>query len=415
MKKVFIGIIVLIVCVFISVWIIKEIQKYRFGYFVEGPNNGNSHNNCVLKLDNNNILYVKPNRLVEIYNSHNNKLLKTIDIPNKIKYQPKAILLQNNKLLLTAAYLENINTQFVDTIPNKKPDNRFKFDSMIVLNLDNGEIENIIQKKINQEYPFLSSDSFTLLNNGKVLIIGGINGEFVEDYNPKTNMSKLLNLKTSKISNNSIIPYATNQAFIFGTSVSNKAIRKNSKLINTDTVLVYDDKTETIKPAGITFSRIGPIVKQINENEILIIGGKLTECIKETKKLGKMQTTRCSPLQVDEIEIYNTNTHDSKIVANLLNQRKYEINANTTSFSVEFIDDNHRYLLITGGWKGDVAFRHPLNTSEILDLKKYKIFNGPNTKYAHYFHKMFHIGNGKVMIMDGKPELFKRADRSNNE
>ena len=62
MKKVFIGIIGLIAIIWL-IFFIKDIPKYRFGYFVEGPELKYEHKDAdVLKLENGNVLVLGANQ-----------------------------------------------------------------------------------------------------------------------------------------------------------------------------------------------------------------------------------------------------------------------------------------------------------------------------------------------------------------
>ena len=119
MKKVIIGIIGLIVLLWL-IFFIKDIARYRFGYFVEGPELKYEHRDAdVLKLENGNVLILGQNAHScptpeackdnimpvveipsEIYNAKTNKI-EELRLPNNIRYQAKGILLKNNRLLLT--------------------------------------------------------------------------------------------------------------------------------------------------------------------------------------------------------------------------------------------------------------------------------------------------------------------------
>ena len=239
MKKKYFVIAAVLIAIFLLIFTIKEIPKYRFGYFVEGPELKYQHSWAdVLKLENGNVLILGQNAHScptqeackdnimpvveipsEIYNAKTNKI-EELRLPNNIRYQAKGILLKDNRLLLTHAYDPSDNSypkvkKVGETI--KDIDLPYLYDSMAIVNLDVLKVERVLKKKINQKHlPNYKWTSFTLLENNKILIIDFSNNT-MEICNLENNTSKILsNTKINKEFGSVVIAKGKNKALIFG-------------------------------------------------------------------------------------------------------------------------------------------------------------------------------------------------------
>ena len=400
MKKVFIGIIGLIAIIWL-IFFIKDIPKYRFGYFVEGPELKYEHKDAdVLKLENGNVLvlganqhewpnqeenkktgYIGPSVSIkdmivketpsELYIVDENKFVD-FKMPHNILYQPKGMLLKNNKLLLTFAYHPNDKSIKYTEYGRIKRTAPFPYDSMAIIDLKTGQVEKIARKKINtNKEPYIDSTVFGLLENGKVVIIDTNNDFIVEVYNPDSNISEIVGKfdNLGHLSRAVAIPKGKDSLLIFGIFYS----------LNTEIggVLEYNDSTKTVKLVGKTLKQENPIVKRISNNEILIIGKE------------------------DKFEIYNTDTNTSKIVAKISkkNDRKNDSRLHKPSFSGAFI--NEKYFLITGGNNGSFPLTRVDRTSEVFDLKTNKVYMGPNMIRPTDNHKSISLGNENILLLGG--------------
>lgn len=368
--------IVIITCLFF------KLKQYQFGHFINGPITNYSHEilTDILTLDNGDLLILGSNchqnlynygslndmqineTPFEIYNPKENNFTK-FSLPNNIAYQPMGLLLNNYKLLLTFVYdykdskYSNYSTKMYPPYP---------YDSMAIVDLKNKKIEKIIQKKINKHnQPNFQYTSFTLLGNGKILIIDFFN-KIAEIYNPNNNSSEILNLKIDKEPGSKVIANGYSQALIFGATP--EEFEKLS-YYSEDYVEQYDDNSKTLKQVGKTLRRSFPSVMKISQDKIIIFGG-------EINALQKRYNI------VNEIEIYNPKINESKIIAQFNQKRKFE--ANKTTFSGNLIND--KLFLITGGVNGETPFKITKRSSEILNLETGDMYQGPNMKYAHANH-----------------------------
>ncbi len=405
-------VILCILAIFIIAIAIKMLLPYRWGYFAKGPAMKYEHKYAdAIKLDNGNILVlgtnshqraIKDNNLEiketpsEIYNIKNNTF-ETVKLPNTIAYHNKGILLKNNKLLLTFAYAPygaKKYSKYGSPYDIKHP---FPYDSMAIIDLNTMKIEKIIQKKINKTKRPTEFDSFTLLNNGKVLILDGTSQpRSMEIYNPETNTSKLLNIKINKTNQVAVVPNGENKALIFGESY-NKDKDKEKYYGDLDTVLEYDDSTETIKTVGKNLRRLSPQAIRINNENILLLGGHIS---RDTF----MQKSKFHP--DSEVEVYNTKTNTSKIIGHLAKRRYSEPHDAYLDFTTLFIGKD--ILLITGGYEPSIPSKISTKDTEIIDIKTGKISKGPKMRYRESEHKMLKLKNGKFIIIGSKKtQLFK--------
>jgi len=378
----------------------------RFGYFVEGPELKYEHRDAdILKLENGNVLILGQNAHScptqeackdnimpvvevpsEIYNAKTNKI-EELRLPNNIRYQAKGILLKNNRLLLTHAYDPSDNRypkikKVGELTKDIKPP--YLYDSMAIVNLDTMRIEKVVKKRINEKHiPDYKWTSFTLLKNNKILIIDFSNN-LIEIYDLEKNTSKILsNTKINKNFGSIVVPIDANKALIFGSTRLRSEEDPNLEYGELDDVLEYDDKTEVINPVGKVIRRDFPLVKKINNNEILIMGGSFD---------GKWD--------LREIEKYNIATNNSEIIAKLRQERDFEITTYATSFNGALI--NNRYFLIAGGSFGGKPLEITRKTTEILDLQDSSIIRGANMYKRQANYKIMPLENGNILLIGSK-------------
>lgn len=373
-KKIFIITIVISVIIFSAF----KLTQYQLGYFIKGPIMQHTHNKSdIITFNNGDVLILGTNeyrvsensklpKLVkqipfEIYSLNDNKFIN-YDLPINLAYLPKGFLLNDNKLLLT----------FVCDL--KKTNTNFSYSSMAIINLKTQKIEKIIPKKINKQYePNYDNTSFTLLNNGEILIIDFEN-QISEIYNPKTNISKILDLKIDKQYGSKVIAQGKNKALIFG---------------NSENVQEFDASTQKLKIVGKYSGRENLILERINSKEILLFGGNKYPF-----------SFAVHPDNGQAIEIYNTENNTSKIICNLQGKRNYDYRNKISSFDIAPIND--RYYLISGGLSGSPTLKFQLKSTEVLDLKNNKIIKGPNMKSTHFNHKMIPLKNGNILVFDNQ-------------
>lgn len=392
---------------------IKDIPKYRFGYFVEGPKlRYNEYRNTdILKLEDGKILILGSNidgKYVpsELYDTETNKT-KLLFLPNSINYWGKGILLKNNKLLLTHAYSpNNLEYKFKKAYP---------YDSMAIVNLDTMVIERIIKKEINKTYEpliFANYSNIVTLNDNKIFIFDNKN-RAIEIYDLETNSSKLLtNIPLNMNGYIAIVPTKNNKILLFGENNLSKEKEQNINYGVLDNVYEYDDATSAIKSVGKVMRRWSPIVKKINSNKILIMSGQVY------LPAGKVT-------KVKEIEIYDIDTNSSKIVANINIERCNIIPESSGFNGTNFGKD--KFLIIGGLCDIDSLYKattnsDPTRQSEILDLKTYSIQLGPKTPKKVTGQKMITLDNGNIFISSSRRigdsktvQIFKQWRNANND
>ena len=406
MKKKYFVIAAVLIAIFLLIFTIKEIPKYRFGYFVEGPELKYQHSWAdVLKLENGNVLILGQNAHScptqeackdnimpvveipsEIYNAKTNKI-EELRLPNNIRYQAKGILLKDNRLLLTHAYDPSDNSypkvkKVGETI--KDIDLPYLYDSMAIVNLDVLKVERVLKKKINQKHlPNYKWTSFTLLENNKILIIDFSNNT-MEICNLENNTSKILsNTKINKEFGSVVIAKGKNKALIFGPTKLQYDNYTDLKYGESDDVLEYNDETEIIKPVGKVMRRDFPLIKKINNNELLIMGGDFK---------GKWD--------LREIEKYNLDSNSSQVIAKLKQERSFETTTKASSFNGTLIDD--RYFLIAGGSFGGKPLEITRKSTEILDLQNFTIIEGPKMHRRQANYKIITLNNGNILLIGSK-------------
>lgn len=406
MKKNFIRIVLLIAVIWL-IFFIKDIPKYRFGYFVEGPELKYEHRDAdVLKLENGNVLILGQNAHScptqesckddimpvvevpsEIYNVKTNKI-EELRLPNNIRYQAKGILLKNNKLLLTYAYDSSDNSypkikKVGEDIKDIKPP--YLYDSMAIVNLDTVKVERIIKKQINKIKSYNPNwyfgEKFIFLNNSDVLMID-FNNTVAEVFDIQKINSKLLNIEIPTSIYSTVIAKDKNKVLIFGENNLKKEAEQNAQLNNMDNVYEYNVTTEKLKPVGEVLRRNKTTIKRINKDEIMIMGGETDAPEQE--------------FNVRNIEIYNISKNTSEIVGKLI---KTHATHRTHTDKIVFEKINNKYILIVGGHKPNYSFDAFLITTEIFDLENNKTYIGPNMLYYPVAVKGIKLIDGSILFI----------------
>lgn len=406
----FAGIAGIIITIILIIFIGTQVNKYKFGYFIKGPQMKYEHDGDILKLEDGNILILGSNshkspyknrwsindlKILEtpseLYNVLENKF-EEFYLPANIAYWSNGILLKNNKLLLTFAYDPKSPIKYTEYATSKKRTAPFPYDSMAIVDLKTRKVEKMYRKKINLKYePRQKSTQFTLLGNGKVLIIDFKN-KAAEIYNPETNTSKLLNIKIDKEANSVVVAKGKDKALIFGATELTGSERFKLNYFSNDTVEEYNDSTETLKPVGQTILRRSyPTITQLTNNKILITAGQIySQGIDYT--------------DVREIELYDIENNTSKIIVQMKEQRtNFVLTPNFASSPL-----NEHYILITGGIFGGYPFYGVRRSSVIIDSKQREILKGPDMRYRWANHKMINLNNGNILLVNyKKSQLFK--------
>ena len=380
--------------------------QYRFGYIFKGPRTTYHKirsDDVFFKLKDGNIfilgentgddyssyLYEKEDRIrpSEIYNVEKNKI-EPVSFPMNIKYYDNnAILLEDNRLLLILAYDPNL--------PEYKNGKAYPYDSMAVINLNNMTIEKMIKKKINakmaektddQNKPFPNMGSVYLGNN-KVLISSASQTEF---FDIDKGTSKILKDRKPEKGFRVCIPTKENKMLIFviSSTFNNNALYDN--------VYEYDYLTEEQKLVGKIKKRDIPYIKKISDDKIVIIGGTNP----------KERFTKLS-----EIEVYDINTNESKVISNMLVERC----TYGSKSGIEAALFNKKYLFIIGGVcsvekvYGIKTDKRASFQSEIVDLSTNKNYLGPKIKKVRYGQKIISLNDGNLLIArrDGNIQIFK--------
>lgn len=378
-----ITILISIIIIFSVFALIKELPKYRFGYFVKGPEMRYNHYGAnVLKLDNGNILILGYNKKTnlpseplefkeipsEIYDYKENKFYD-LKLPNTIKYLPKGITLPGNKLLLTYVCNSTDNPNKIKYKPRYSYTDKYDFYShMAVIDLNTNKIEKMIDKKINTLYePNENHTKFIYLNDGNILIFDYHN-KIAEVYDTKTNNSILIEHIDMRHSWDYIYAFKENyDVLIFGARCANTP--KNN------CVLKYHYKTKTIAEIPIESLARDPLVKKIGDNKIAII-------------------------EKSKIEILNAATLEAESGNNLIRRRGGGVCNYKTCYNG--IDISQNLILITGGKTSDYPICRKLKTAEIYNINQensYKIMNMP---FALEEHEMVKLNNGDILILEMK-------------
>lgn len=391
MKNLFLAIVIVIVLILFSFGLFYSIFcfKHPYGYFINGPETIFQHSTAssVLTLKNgdllilgNNIPKAKLFNRSELYNLEKNKFEEYNLLQDEVYYNSKgAILLDDDKILLPFVHnpkdtYKEFNSLYLN--PN--------FNSMAIVDLKLKKVDKYIYKKINNKYPPNIWTKFLLLGNGNILIVDFKN-RVAEVYNPKSNTSKILDIKFNKDKTSQLIAYGKDKALIFGPSDNN--------LDSMNTVLEYDDTTATLKPVGKVSKRSVPYIYKFSDNRILLFGGLIGY-------VGYPYP----PHQVQDIEIYDTETHTSKIIGQFTELRKTSID----SFEYSGISLNDHLFLIAGG----AAISPPILGSpwstDLVDLKNDTVVKGPNMKYPMPRASNVRLNNGNIIFIGGvSTQIFK--------
>jgi len=310
----------------------------------------------------------------EIYNVENGTH-KIIHLPANILYQPDGLLLNDHKLLLVNA--SNNKKQPKDNIGINGTDFSI-YKTLILIDLKSNKIIQTYDKKINKKYePNQQYTTYTLINNGKILIIDFKN-KIAEIYNPKENSSVTIDFPFDKNKKNVVIPYKQEQALIFGQTKDNYN--------DTDTVIIYNDKNKTFEEFGHTYRRSNPYIISLDGNKYLILGGII------------YNPHNAMNIDVREIEVFDANTGTYEIINQLPYLMRYDWRNDMNSFAAVSI--NSRYILLTGGTQGAYPFIKTLMRTLIFDTETNSIKRGPNLKYPLSSHQMLQLKTGKVLIYD---------------
>lgn len=395
--------IILLICCFLP----KIVQRTnRFGYFVSGPrlfyNHYISQNNGLVRLDDGNILILgtnnehsKKNELsieyipFELYDVVQNKI-KIIDfkIDKNLLYRPEGILLKNNKLLLTAvgdknnpiyptsSFKRNEKIKYIETgiIDGSKESKLVPFNNMAIVDLNTKEVEKIIPKKLEQKFRknIEPGIKLQLVNESKAI---SLLGNFVEVFDLEKGTSK-------------IIPFDYNYKI-------DTLIKTNSGIlligINAATlepiIIRYNDNTETFEYWGTRESYKTPVVQEILDNSILIVG-----------------TSTLNNSRYSYGEIYNLKNKEVVGTIKLLrDDYRGEANPSFGMFAL-----NKRYVMIFGGVAGMGYPIGPksIKTSEILDMKKQIALKGPNVPFSSAV--TIKLNNGDIFFVAcDKTAIFK--------
>lgn len=321
-----------------------------------------------------------------IYDLKSKKIDK-FNIPTDIIYLPYGVLLKNNKLLLTYVYNPNGENKNYSNVSSGEA-----YTSMAVVDLKTARIEKVIPNKIKKSYSCRHvSTTFTLLGNGNVLIIN-FKDDVAEVFNPTTNTTKLLSIKTHKEPGSTVVPYGKSKALIIGETTDafrvspsriNGSLEEN--ILEYDSILEYDDSTGKCNSIGRVLRREVPEASVINQS-LIIVGGRINF------SSGATRSSR-------HIEIFDLQNNTSRIV------ETFKAKRNGGTFSI--VPINSRYILIVGGWWGTYPFYHTQRTTEIIDLKNNKIFFGPQTAERTAAPWVFKLASGNILVVDSLWEIQK--------
>jgi len=436
-KKFFIRVLVFLIVLSFVAFLIKEIPKYRFGYFTDKAKLGHVYNTSLL-LSNNNILFlgkrwldcpdiVYPDGTIrettnckqkqifenpfELYEPKTNKITTLGNIRDYL-YKPNGVLLDNNRLLLIYAYNPNSGNYpkddtaweygfcLKDTTKKhwaicKDQEKYFKppyvYDSMIIVNLNTMKVEKEIKKKINKTNMINpSSTKFALLDNNKLLIIDA-EDKIGEVYDFKTDKSKVIkNVDINIDKMNALIPLTDGEALLFGSMVPEDPKNTQEKFSK---VYKFSYATKTFKPVCKTINRYDPIIRKVDSNRIIILGGK------------SAGTKGGTSFSLPEIEIFNTKTNEAKVVARLPEAPCY-LQYRGNSFNGAMIDDKH--FLIAGGQTCNYPFTRYYKTPLILNLDNYSFTKTMDLPYEMVEQQMVSLDSGGVLMINGLKKYNKQ-------
>lgn len=434
MKKFLIWTLVLICLMgfILLVFFIKNKEKYKFGYFTKGPEIINKHKNGIKTLNiNNDVLIlgerglecpviITPNGGIirevdckqkqifenpfEIYNPKTNRITTLGNIEDYL-YKPEGVLLDNNKILLIYAYNPNsTNYPKDDTVweygfclkdASKKHwavckdyEKYFKppyvYDSMIIVNLDTMKVEKEIRKKINETNMINPlSTKYTLLDNDKLLIIDA-EDKIGEVYNFKTDKSEVIkNIDIDIDKMDALISLTDGEALLFGSMVPEDPKNSQEKFSK---VYKFSYTTKSFTPVGKTINRYDPIIKQIDNNRVIILGGKSAGAKGDTS------------FSLPEIEIYDIKTNESKVVARLPETPCY-LQYRGNSFNGAMIDNKH--FLIAGGQTCNYPFVKYFKTPVVFDLDDYSLHQTMDLPYEMSELQMVSLDGGGALMING--------------
>ena len=416
MKKIF-KILKYIIIIWLVVWNFNHWSWYltrnKFGYF--------KHSNHIYLYENglrktiNNILDIENNKFIALYSSDSKYDSLVYDIKkdtskyvrfnSEIDYTNDGLALDKDRILLI-----NVN------IKKEYSNNNKQYKYIAIINTNTEKIEQIFEKKsykhikekVLEEDKYIKTVKYIKLESGNIAIIYPLQ-EVIEIYYPKTNSSKIIYVKqAASMDTATLIPAKNNNILIFNSQHDNK---------NTF-ITEYDDNTGTIKQVGKIIARdYTDIIRKINDNEILIMGGYIP---------GKYNLYGY-PKPCTKIEIYNIKKNKSKVIANADYIKKslfyrWEIDGYDASAI------NKRYVLIScsqrikdTSWLETILyiglfylapavnqyFEWEINQAYVLDTKKHKIYRGPKMDKYYESVNLYPLKNGYILLSGNEVLLFK--------
>lgn len=400
-KKVFIVLFMLMTFLLLYFGFSGILKKYnKFGYFVTGPNTAYPHfisNRGLVRLNNGNILILGTHYQnnsnghltyipTELYNVTSNEIETfNLNMDKNLVFKPEGILLNDNKLLLTSVgnksnpgypsvtfnrnskfkYLEFGFTDAPDAIP---------YNNMAIIDLKKNKVEKIIPKKLEHKYHTITKSGISpqVITGYKAV---NLFENFLEIFDLKTGTSKIISFDYDYIIDTLV--NTSNGILLLG--------------INADTlkpiIIRFDEKTETLENLGVRNSYRVPIVQDLLNAKLLIIGTKAINVSRysygEIYDLKNKKTLKTIPLLRDDF-------------------------SSETEPPFSLFELNDRYIMILGGCVGYYPITGPryIQNTEIIDIQNNVVKKGPKAPFSNA--ATIKLDNGDIFLIVGnKTAIFK--------
>jgi hypothetical protein len=233
------------------------------------------------------------------------------------------------------------------------------------------------------------SHTASVLPNGKVLVVGGLDMDFLnsaELYNPSTGNWSITDSMHWKRIWHTATTLGNGKVLVTGGSNDVESILK--------TVELYDPSTEKWKNVNsMTYSRCGHTATVLTNGKVLVVGG--------------LDSTGNA---LNSTELFDPSTETWTVTGNLINNRS----EHTASLL-----KNGKVLVAGGSTSGDViSDSESLNTAEIYDPSTGMWTNTSSMHYTRTGHTASVLENGNVLVVGGNmddetsaytPELYNSS------
>ena len=327
---------------------------------------GDKYNN-----DKNIILPEDRNCTAEIYDPKTNMFSFIKNLKNEIKPDSNVVLIRKDRLLITGGY--SILKRKTNVIKTENTAYIYDFKSNKIIKLPNMNIPRM-------------SHSSVVLNDGRVLILGGCHNSYngpipnnqAEIYDPQLN--KFILLKNSP-------------KYIHGQN-TNTAILNTGEVFIVNHSLKQGQEAEIFDPKTSTFSVLsGKIYTDLKLRNINFNYKKYYIDNIELLKDDKIIIFGNYDYLFNNIAVFDLHTKKLKNIGSMNIKKRH-------SYEVTLLKDGN--ILISNGYVGRANLIKLVGSAELFDTKKMRFYKLPYKQEKKFFASAILLKNGNVLITGGR-------------